>query len=127
MIIYIDENYPLELVEMLTQLHSLSIEREFEIVYRQDFEKLKQKRPCVFLFDQSIGGLDLTTLQYFKDGLQVFVFKLHPKSKNDLFKFCLAILSLWPKFLSYIQKQTIAFCLFIHSLWKTLICKSYIR
>jgi len=113
MIIYLDENYPLELVEMLTKLHSLSTERKYEVVYRQNFEKVKQKKPCVFLFDQSIKGLDLTTLEYFNDGMQVFVFKLHPKSKNDPFKFCLAILSLWPKFLSYVQnKQSPFVCSF---------------
>ena len=116
MIIYLDENYPLELAEILNKLHSLSIEKDFEIVYRQDFGELKQKKPCVFLFDQSLRGLDLTTLQYFNEGLQVFVFKLHPKSKNDPFKFCLAILSLWPKFLSYLQnKQSPFVCSFTAS------------
>ena len=105
MIIYIDENYPKVLVEMLTRLHTLPNNHNFEIVYRTDFDNVKHNKPCVFLFDQSIKRLDLTTQQYYNDGLKVFAFKLLPKTKNDPFEFTLVVLSLWPKFIKYMIKD----------------------
>lgn len=105
MIIYIDENYPSELVEMLMKLHSLPGADSFEIIYRQNFEEIKSSNPVVFIFDQKRRGLELTTLEYFNEGSKVFAFKLPPNSKHNPFKFCLALLSLYPKFLFYIKKK----------------------
>jgi len=105
MIVYLDTNYPKNLVEALRLLHDLQEPREYEIIRTQDIRKADIQNSVIFLFDRSKKGIEIVTDKHFESGYRVFAFKTNSTNGINLFRLTLMTLRLWPKVLDTINEE----------------------
>ncbi|HVX28289.1 MAG TPA: hypothetical protein VHB70_18225 [Parafilimonas sp.] len=102
--IYLDTNFPKNLITALQSIHSIQNPQEFDIIRAQHISD--SESPVIFLFDKGKKGLDIVTEKHFEAGFRVFAFKLYSEAKLDLFKLSLTVLNLWPTALEQIKKNS---------------------
>lgn len=100
--VYLDTNYPKNLIYALQNVHKLQYPQQLEIERTSAFV---DERAVVFIFDKSKKGVDIITEKHFDAGYKVFAFKFYPEEKFDLFRFTLSTLQLWPKILEVIDQN----------------------
>lgn len=105
MVVYLDTNYPKNLVEALKLLHELQEPREYEIVRTQDIKKADIQNSVIFLFDRSKKGIEIVTDKHFESGYKVFAFKTNSTNGINLFRLTLMTLRIWPKVLDTINEE----------------------
>lgn len=108
--IYLDRNYPKNLVKALDYLHGISPSDEIEIIYGNGrLSDLDTENTVVFLFDSAKKGLERTTELHYEDGYRVFAFMTRTADNYDFFELSLQILTLWKKILGHIKEEREAF------------------
>ncbi|SMO94985.1 hypothetical protein [Fodinibius sediminis] len=108
--IYLDRNYPKNLVKALDYLHGISPSDEIEIIYGNGrLSDLDTENTVVFLFDRAKKGLERTTELHYEDGYRVFAFMTRTADQIDLFKLSLRVLILWKKILDVIKDKNTPF------------------
>jgi hypothetical protein len=104
--VYLDSNYPKNLVEALKLIHGLQSIQKYDIARTQEFDDSTALNTVVFLFDRSKKDIEIVTEKHFDAGYKVFAFKSNSTEKIDLFQLSLAILNLWPKMLNVIDSES---------------------
>lgn len=103
--IYLDCNYPKNLVEALQLIHKLQVPNGFTITRTQQFEEKNISNKVVFLFDTGKRGIDVVTEKHYEAGFKVFAFKLNSTEHIDFFQLSLSTIHLWPKMLNAISEE----------------------
>ncbi|GAC1314262.1 MAG: hypothetical protein NVSMB24_38670 [Mucilaginibacter sp.] len=104
--VYLDNNYPKNLVYALQAVHQLQYPKKLEIIRTTLFN---EQESVVFIFDKSKKGIDIVTEKHYDAGYRVFAFKFYPDERLDLFKFSLSMLQLWPKIIEVIEENASPF------------------
>ena len=97
--IYIDENYPKRLVEILVDLHELQREKFYELIYGSfpNANTGESDNAILLLLDfKEKKGLEITTLKHYEDGGRVIACKAGLAKKFDRFEFAMTVLRVWP-------------------------------
>lgn len=104
--VYFDLNYPKNLAEALKLVHTLDESKNLSIQRTQLIENIDKENSIVFLVDSAKRGIDIVIDKHFEDGYRVFAFKLKSANSIDLFRLTLMTLSLWPKILQTVSKES---------------------
>lgn len=107
--ICLSKNYPKNLFQALQLLHALHTTRHFTFHWDKNLTNEDAKKTVVFLFDNSVKGLDNTTQEYFQRGYKVFAFKKKPGERIDLYEFSFTVLNLWEKILNTLSADDTPF------------------
>lgn len=94
--IFFDPDYPPALVESIQQIHSLQLERNFE-VDEWDNEKISKvgyESSVFLLLDFQKRGVSERILKHVEEGMKIFVCRV-PESL-DYFEFAMTVLRVWP-------------------------------
>jgi hypothetical protein len=105
--VFIDNNYPKNLITALQLIHQIQIPMEFNIQRTQQFDEMEH--PVVFLFDKGKKGLDIVTEKHFESGFRIFAFKFYAAKKLYIFQLSPNISSFWPAMLNIIKQETSPF------------------
>ena len=103
--VYLDINYPKNLVTALQLVHQLQNPPQLDISRTAHFEE-SGNDSVVFLFDRSKKGIDIVTEKHFEAGYKVFAFRLNSVDKIDLYQLSLTVITLWPKILKTLNGET---------------------
>lgn len=112
--IYIDDNYPKSVYELLESLHRLTGNSKYEIYRWGDNEVTEYDlQDSIFLvIDYTERGISIPYLKLFEDGYRTFVCKT--KNRDDFSRFGLAmtLFTVWP---SILEKSEIDLGKFLYS------------
>jgi len=117
--VYLDINYPKNLVTALQLVHQLQNPPQLDILRTAHFEG-SGSDSVVFLFDRSKKGIDIVTEKHFEAGYKVFAFRLNSVDKIDLYQLSMTVITLWPKILKTLNNESSPFIFTYNYLASTL-------
>lgn len=97
--IYIDENYPKRLVDILVEVHELQREKCYELIHGSfpSAKKGELENAILLLLDnKKKKGLEIPTIKHYEDGGRVIACKAGFVEKFDRFEFAMTVLRVWP-------------------------------
>ncbi len=99
--IYIDENYPRKVIDLLESLHKLSGNRKY-IINRWGNRELSQEelKESIFLvIDYESKGISIPFQKLYEDGYRTFVCKAANTSEFSRFGLAMTLFTVWPSIL----------------------------
>lgn len=95
--IYIDENYPKSVFELLKSLHSLSGNIGYEIYRWGDYEVREEDlKDSIFLvIDYTERGISIPYIKLFEDGYRTFVCKAGNTDDFSRFGLAMTLFTVW--------------------------------
>lgn len=103
--LYLDNQYPPSLFNIIKSVHDLQYPQSYRVVFREWRDENNADDTVVFLIDNSKKGVDQHALSYFRDGYRVFTYRKPYGKPYDLFKQTLILLSTWQKILKIIETE----------------------
>ena len=95
--IYIDENYPKSVFELLMSLHSLSGNNGYEIYRWGDYEVREEDlKDSIFLvIDYTERGISIPYIKLFEDGYRTFVCRAGNTDDFSRFGLAMTLFTVW--------------------------------
>lgn len=95
--IYIDENYPKSVFELLKSLHSLSGNNGYEIYRWGDYEVREEDlKDSIFLvIDYTERGISIPYIKLFEDGYRTFVCRAGNTDDFSRFGLAMTLFTVW--------------------------------
>lgn len=107
--LYLDNQYSLGFIKLITALHALEFNGKHDIVSGQWRDEFTPSDTVVFLWDTNKKGLSQQIVKHYQDGYKVFTYKKPFGEPLNLFRLSLIMLSQWRKMLEAIEAESGAF------------------
>jgi len=123
--IYIDENYPNKVIELLESLHRLTGNGRY-IINRWGNDELSHEelKGSIFLgIDYESKGVSIPFQKLYEDGYRIFVCKAANTSEFSRFRLAMTLFTVWPSLLKTSEKNQDKFLYSFNYGGKRLSCK----
>lgn len=124
--IYIDDNYPPKVIELLESLHNLSGNGEY-VVSRWENEELpvEELKDSIFLvIDYESRGISIPFQKLYEEGYRTFVCKAAKAKKFSRFGLAMTLFTVWPSILKTSEDNEDKFLYSFKYGGSRLVCKS---